>query len=63
LGEEWISRGSKTDINCACSPDSTEQGAITLLLQRVDRLVRKGGSRLLEGLEPGVQIDEAELEV
>lgn len=44
-------------------PHGTEQSTITLLFQGVDSLVGQGGAGLLEGLETGVEIDEAELEV
>jgi hypothetical protein len=46
-----------------CSPDSTEEGTIALLLQGLDSLVGQGGASLLEGLKTSIEVDEAEVEV
>jgi hypothetical protein len=46
-----------------CSPDSTEESTIALLLESLDSLVGKGGASLLEGLKASIEVDEAEIEV
>lgn len=46
-----------------CSPDSTEQSTIALLLQGLDGLVGQGSASLLEGLKASIEVDEAEVEV
>lgn len=43
-------------------PYGTEQGAITLLLQRLDGLVGQRNAGPLEGVEAGIQVDEGEFE-
>lgn len=43
-------------------PHSTEQRAIALLLQRLDRLVRESHTRLLESVESRFEIHERELQ-
>lgn len=44
-------------------PDSSEQSTVTFLLQDLHGLVGQSGTGALEGVEPGIQVDEAELEV
>lgn len=66
LGElEETSRSIKriAHVGGQSSPHSTEECTITLLLQSVNGLVGQSGTSLLEGLEPGIEVDEAELEV
>ena len=41
--------------------DGAEQGSVALVLEHLDRLVREGRARLLEGLEAGLEVDELEL--
>lgn len=43
-------------------PDSTEQGAIALLLQGLDRLLGQSNAVLLELIETSVQVDEGEVQ-
>lgn len=38
--------------------DGTEHGSVALVLEDVDRELGKGHARLLEELEPGVELDE-----
>lgn len=43
-------------------PYGTEQGAIALLLQRLDSLVGQRNAGPLEGVEAGIQVDKGEFE-
>lgn len=43
-------------------PHGTEQGAIALLLQRLDSLVGQRNAGPLEGVEAGIQVDKEEFE-
>jgi hypothetical protein len=53
---------------CSCGqpfyylPDCAKQGAVTLFLQRLHRLIWQRSARLLEGIESGIEIDKGELQ-
>jgi hypothetical protein len=45
------------------SPDSSEQGTITLLLEHIDGLVGQSAATALEAVVPRIEVNEAELQV
>lgn len=45
-----------------CSPDSTEQSTVALLLQGLDGLLRQSDTILLELIEASIKVDEGEVQ-
>jgi len=57
---EWLEKFVERDRGAFCVPHSSEERAIALFLQHLDRLVRQGGAGRFEAVEARIEVNEGE---